>query len=108
MRMIPLSWSHALATGAALVTLVSCSTPGDKELFHVVNETGETLTLRWKTNPVPLATLTPGGGTSVGVHPSRCTNPDHQIVLSASSEANNNYEYGPGVCPGAMWKIRDR
>ncbi len=108
MRIIPLRWFHALATGAALVALVSCSTPGDKELFHVVNETGETLVIRWKNNSVPLATLTPGAATSVGVHPSYCTNPDQQIVLLASSKTNKTYEYGPGVCPGAMWKIRDR
>lgn len=96
------------ATGLALIVvflLVAC-TPRDEEQLQIVNGTQDTVTVKWKLNKGPFATLAPEQGTGIGAPDSMCQQPKADDGLIAiSTKTGKTYRYGPPLCYGETWRI---
>lgn len=95
-------WTVGLAVAGAL-TLSACQ-PRFEEQFYIVNNTQETVTVRWKSNEQSLATLSPGQGTPFGFADGRCDGEDGALLV-ATGESGKTYTYGPRICKGESWRI---
>ncbi|MFB9721790.1 hypothetical protein [Planobispora longispora] len=76
-------------------------------MFHIINGTQDTVTVQWKRNENPFATLPPGEGSDMGISAERCSHPPADDTLIARSASGKSYSYGPPICYGETWKIGD-
>ncbi|MEO3854401.1 hypothetical protein [Acrocarpospora sp. B8E8] len=89
---------------AGVMTLSACQPRFDAQ-FHIINDTHETVTVSWKGNEHSLATISPGQGTPFGFG-DRCDGENGDILV-AVSESGKTYTYGPGICNGKSWRIKE-
>ncbi|MEV0348028.1 hypothetical protein AB0H88_19835 [Nonomuraea sp. NPDC050680] len=85
--------------------LCACSTPTDREKFYIANQTGETITVQWKGEAAPFATIAPEDGMSLSIPADRCSRAPAADTLIAHAQAGKTFMYGPPICYGATWKI---
>jgi hypothetical protein len=76
---------------------------GQDELFMVVNDTEETVVVKW--NEQVYATLPPGRSTGNAL-PGDCPASPQQVDrLTATSTSGKGYQYRGRVCNGNAWHV---